>query len=358
MTQQAFTESITLDPALMRPGEPVTIRLTSGLEFLPLTLEVTVNYLEQEFTVGEGIRVTWDTSGVVKHGQAVFVPERPGSHLVRFGERHRAFAVVGDVYTVCSVILPFASSRYARGNLLDFYHPDIHTRPLPVDYCIPITDRRSMDPDWDVHKMLRAFRAIYGDGVLPCLDGQDLHVLDPGLAGRGLQELSEADALAVMQAVHALWKALGYGTPIVMGLYDPGEGVLRAAGRLGLLGIAGIRGDVPHEPFLYSDGQRMAEFPWWLSRQMDERKPTTVINPGLYHACGRASPGNMNALYEDVDDLIAEGTCYCTFVLDGDDAEVIEMNRLLLARLVEKPRAGRVVFVRAGDITGYLLRTA
>ena len=65
-TLQDFKESITLHPALLRPGETVDIQLTSQQEYVPLTIEVIVHYLEEEFTVGEGIRVVWDTSGPLK----------------------------------------------------------------------------------------------------------------------------------------------------------------------------------------------------------------------------------------------------------------------------------------------------
>ena len=62
-----YQESVTVHPELVKLGDPVTISVTSGREYLPLTLELTERYLEQEFTVGDGVRVSWTAVLAVFH---------------------------------------------------------------------------------------------------------------------------------------------------------------------------------------------------------------------------------------------------------------------------------------------------
>ena len=53
-----YVESVTVELALVQSGEPITIHITGQLENVPLTMEIITRYLEQEFPVGDGIRVT------------------------------------------------------------------------------------------------------------------------------------------------------------------------------------------------------------------------------------------------------------------------------------------------------------
>ena len=52
-----YVESVTVELALVQSGEPITIHITGQLENVPLTMEIITRYLEQEFPVGDGIRV-------------------------------------------------------------------------------------------------------------------------------------------------------------------------------------------------------------------------------------------------------------------------------------------------------------
>lgn len=368
-TLQDYKESITLNPALLHPGEAVDIQLTSQQEYVPLTIEVVLHYLEEEFTVGEGIRVVWDTSGPLKTGRASFIPEKTGSYLIRFGELFRSFSVVDDTYTLCTITLPFANSRYPRGNYLDHYHPEIHNRHLPVDYCVMITNDTSVNPDWALHKTLYAFHVIYGDGIIPFLDGQSLHALDPKRSDNpdlGLRDVSLKEALEIIGALQSRWKDLGYPAPDIIDLCDPGDGFTEAAGQLGIRAIGGLR-EVTEDgtagqqfaevPQLLHDG-RMIGFPWQLSyiHEATALIPA-VLNPRCYLSPGS---GHQDAdLYKHIEQALDEQRKGVSVILDGDAPEIIEVNRSILAYLIEKPRTHHnLAFTRLSDLTEFLLRTA
>ena len=235
-------ESFTIFPRLLSPGETVSIRLTSEMDYVPLTLEMTPQYLEQAFTIGEGIRVYWDETGPIKRGVALFTPEQTGSYLVRFGEIFRSFAVVDDTYTVCTLSIPFSTGPYSRGNQLDLYHPDVHPRHIPIDYVVLITDEKSLSPSWDVHKTLRAFHRIAGDAVVPYLDSGCAAVLADKVSSTP-SDMSEEEALAVLHNLKTAWQGLGYGLPEILHASYPGYGFVRGASQQGITGIGGLGGE-------------------------------------------------------------------------------------------------------------------
>ena len=365
-------ESITISPRLLSLGEPVTIHLTSEMEYVPLTLELTPRYLEQEFTVGEGIRVNWDETGPVKRGVAIFTPEETGNYVIRFGEIFRSFAVVDETYTVCTMSIPFSTGPYPRGNQLDFYHSDVHRRHIPADYVVLITEAKNLSPDWDVHKTLHAFHRIAGDAIVPYLDNRCASVLASKVAS-SISDMPEEEALAVLYHLKIAWKALGYHAPLIVHASLPGYGFERAASQEGVIGIGGLGGEdilgaqrlsenksgkipdnnrlrsnLTHGPSTYQNP------PVGLSWQPSDDGQSGVLNPSMYQARGQ----DMPRLYQDLETFLTAGTSgdprRLSVILDGDAFDVVEMNRALISHLIEKTREHHLVFALSEDVVRFL----
>ncbi|MBM3263408.1 MAG: hypothetical protein FJY97_08290 [candidate division Zixibacteria bacterium] len=335
-------ESFVVSPRLVRPGDTVTVSLATRMEYTPLTVEITERYLEQEFTVGEGIRILWDTSGDVKRGTATFTPETPGNYLIRFGELRRPFAVIDETYAAGLIIVPFATSRYPRGNRLDHYHPDIHARPVPANYVTTITDERSLDPAWDVHRTLLGFHLVYGDTVVPYLDPAGVQMLGDGNAVNTATELCQR------------WQTLGYPVPTVVGVDTPDAEFVQTARLCGIRGLTGL-GVLSSLSELPSESVSGAIDSWkdftpipWRTRE------TLLLCPRLYRTPGRAVADDMSEFYTDIERTIRTHNIF-SVVLDGDDFETVEMNRAAIAHLIGLPRTYPVIFCRFDDLLGYPL---
>lgn len=349
-----YQESVTVHPELVRLGDPVTINVTSGREYLPLTLELTERYLEQEFTVGDGVRVTWTGSGSIKTGSATYTPRTTGNYLIRLGELTRAFGVVDDQTTICSFTIPFASSNYPIGNQLDFYHPDIHSRPIPVDYAIHITDERSLSPSWDVHKNLRGFQMVYGDGVFPVLSQRSKGDLndDFGL-GRG-EGASTVNSVGILLKT---WESLGYQIP---GTIDLGnlEWVPQASNSSGnskrgvdCSGIGSIASTVIRCP---SDRDEIdQETAWAFCREWDLVVCRTSFGhpysggPDFCPRVAHATTENMQSKLESrLYPSATNGLRFLNITLDGDTPELVDANRTAINLVSEMPRTRNFVFGR------------
>ncbi len=358
----ALHESITLSARLIHVGDPITIRLTSRQEYVPLTLEVTAHHLENPFAVGDGLRVSWDLTGAVKQGVATFTPEEPGSYVIRFGEFHRSFAVVDETYAVCLLTIPFATGRYPKGNQLDLYHPDVHSRHLPVNYTVMITDRRSLDPEWAVHKTLRAFQLIYDDAVVPFID--DL------TATEAWQDAADGAAEGCWEALFRCWTALGYSSPDVVGVHAPDGTFISEVRRRNLPGLVGLNArrlrtdarideadlsgawdglSTVQHPTDQPSSDAVLGLPWFGGKA--ENAP--LLCPRLYLEEGRTTAGDPGAFYADLD-LTIEDRRLFTVVLDGDAFEVVELNRTIITRLLDLPQQRKLVFSRAQDVLRYV----
>lgn len=359
-------ESITLSTRLVHVGEPITLRLTSVQEYVPLTLEVTAGYLENPFAVGDGLRVTWDVTGAIKQGTATFTPEEPGSYVIRFGAFHRSFAVIDDTYAICLLTIPFATGRYPKGNQLDLYHPDVHGRHLPVNYTVMVTDKRSLDPEWAVHKTLRAFQLIYDDAVMPFID--DL------AATEAWQDAADGAAESCWEALFRRWAALGYTGPEVVGVHTPDGIFISEVRRREIVGLVGLNAR------RLRDGARQgsadpatAEGDLFTVQRHTDQPPTDAVLgipwlggtartapllcPRLYLEDGRIIAGDPAAFYADLDKAIADKRVF-TVVLDGDAFDVVELNRTTITRLLDLPRQHKLVFSRAQDVLRYVRRRA
>lgn len=356
----AFHESITLSARLIHVGEPITIRLTSVQEYIPLTLEVTARYLENPFAVGDGLRVTWDAAGAIKQGTATFTPEEPGNYVIRFGEFHRSFAVIDETYAVCLLTIPFATGRYPKGNQLDLYHPDVHSRHLPVNYTVMVTDSRSLDPEWAVHKTLRAFQLIYDDAVIPFID--DLTAMETWpVSADGAPE-------SRWEALFSVWRDLGYTDPVVVGVHTPDDALI-GEGRRQLIGLVGLNAErlrddarpgsagtastgddlfTVQRPTDRPSSDAVLGIPWFGGEA-----GTNILCPRLYLTNGRATAGDPSAFYADLDLTIADRRLF-TVVLDGDAFDAVELNRTIITRLLDLPRERKLVFSRAQDALHYV----
>ena len=358
-------ESITLSTRLVHVGEPITLRLTSVQEYVPLTLEVTARYLENPFAVGDGLRVTWDVTGAIKQGTATFTPEEPGSYVIRFGAFHRSFAVIDDTYAICLLTIPFATGRYPKGNQLDLYHPDVHGRHLPVNYTVMVTDKRSLDPEWAVHKTLRAFQLIYDDAVIPFID--DL------AATEAWQDAADGAAENYWEVLFRRWTALGYSSPDVVGVHAPDRAFIGEVRRRNLLGLVGLNAG-----HLRTDARQGSADPatakgdlFTVQRHTDRPSSDAVLSipwfggndganglcPRLYLSDGRATTRDPSAFYADLDNAIADRRLF-TVVLDGDAFDVVELNRTIITRLLDLPQQHKLVFSRAQDALRYVRRRA
>ncbi|MBT5876744.1 MAG: hypothetical protein HOH43_25185 [Candidatus Latescibacteria bacterium] len=349
-----YQESVTVHPELVKLGDPVTISVTSGREYLPLTLELTERYLEQEFTVGDGVRVSWTDSAPIKTGSATCTPRSTGNYLIRLGELTRAFGVVDDQTTICSFTIPFASSDYPMGNQLDFYHPEIHSRPIPVDYAVHVTDERSLSPTWDVHKNLRGFQMVYGDGVFPILNQGSMKAL------AGDFELSEQDGASSGDAVRILlkmWQSLGYQEP---GTVDLGnlkwDHKALSYGNCSRESVdcsrfGSIASTAERSPTKQTNIEQ--DVTWTFNRDLDLVEFRTSFghpDAGSINFCPRVEAAETEDMQSKLETrLHPSGTIgphFLYITLDGDAPGLVEANRTAINLLAEMPRTRSLVFGR------------
>jgi hypothetical protein len=187
-----------------------------------------------------------------------------------------------------------------------------------------ITDERSVDPAWDVHKTLRAFHRIYGDRVMPVLDDRSLRLLAPQAAAASWAGMAEEEAGPALEALGACWSRLGYGPPGLTGLATPDQGLTRA---------------VPARDIHRSGGPGVAYL--------------DAFHPRSYLAGGETAPGDMARFHTALEAALGSGRRVLPVVLDGDAFEAVEMNRAAIAHLAGLPGKHKLVFCGAEDAIRY-----
>jgi hypothetical protein len=264
----------------------------------------------------------------------------------------RTFGVADKTCVIGSVFLPLASTGYPVGNQLDYYHPDLHNAPLPADYVVMLSDDRSLSPDWDVHRALRALQRVYGDGVLPFFTQEISCVIRDESASQNREEFDTALLTGILNR----WRKIGYESNDVPGIADGCRfpiHSLQASGISGLIETGVDDHDDEERKNTPESGSPVIVLSWDISGR-DGRQ--LRLSPRCYHSKGLIAPGNLSGFLDDLDRLLERRVPYIPVVLDGDAFDVVAINREIIAALLERPRRHNLVFSRSSDVVRYFNR--